>query len=237
VLLTTAGDIEGITLSFYAPREQARLDSIDFSQSYLQALGLEPDWTFVFQSMREDGYLAGTIAMSLGGSVGVAPDEVLPISVMPEAQSEVLAQVEFSVEPDVPLGTRFDISFRSAPGGSSFLDIRNEISRRGFAQAQFLCGLTVEIVDGKDLFIRGDANRDSSVNVADAVAILRYLFASQAGSLPCPDAADADDSGRIDLADAILLVSYLFRRSSAPVFPFPTAGRDWSPGDLLGCEE
>jgi hypothetical protein len=84
------------------------------------------------------------------------------------------------------------------------------------------------------LFIRGDANRDTVVTVADGVVILKFLF--QAGSnLSCPDAADFNDDGTIDISDPIALLQYLFLGGLPPPAPCQCAGLDPTP-DQLGCE-
>jgi hypothetical protein len=82
-------------------------------------------------------------------------------------------------------------------------------------------------------FLRGDANRDSRVNLADPLATLRFLFQSEA--LPCEDAADADDSGLLDLTDVIFTISYLFLDGEAIKAP-GTAYPWFDPTpDGLGC--
>ena len=81
-------------------------------------------------------------------------------------------------------------------------------------------------------FVRGDANLDGSLNVADATYILAALFGT--GSLASMDAADVNDSGAVDLADAVYLLTYLFSGGPQPPAPFPAPGSDPTP-DTLGC--
>lgn len=83
-------------------------------------------------------------------------------------------------------------------------------------------------------FIRGDANRDNKVNIADAVALC--WTAAGRGPVPCEDAGDVNDNGRIDLADPIYLLMYLFAAGRPPASPFPQPGADLTPWDDLGCE-
>ena len=73
-------------------------------------------------------------------------------------------------------------------------------------------------------FIRGDANGDLSLNVLDAIATVGFLF--QGLSLPCPDAADFDDTGVVNITDAVGLLGYLFSHEPPPPAPFPGAGVD-----------
>jgi hypothetical protein len=55
----------------------------------------------------------------------------------------------------------------------------------------------------------GDVNGDKAVNIADAVKLLQYLFAS--GVAPtCGKAADANDDDAINIGDAVKILGYLF---------------------------
>ncbi len=83
-------------------------------------------------------------------------------------------------------------------------------------------------------FIRGDANRDGTVNIADAITLCRTAVGL--GPLPCADAGDVNDNGRVDLADPISLLMYLFAAGRPPASPFPSPGTDLTPWDELGCE-
>ncbi len=83
-------------------------------------------------------------------------------------------------------------------------------------------------------FIRGDANRDNAIDIADPVKILSYLFASEEAS--CLDACDVNDSGQIDIADPIYELDYLFAHKDAPPVPFPVAGIDET-DDSLNCQQ
>ncbi len=83
-------------------------------------------------------------------------------------------------------------------------------------------------------FTRGDVHDDAKVDVADAVAILAFLFLAQPAKLACEESADADGTGEVDIGDAIHLLSWLFLGGPAPGAPFPTCGAaDASP---LPCD-
>lgn len=75
---------------------------------------------------------------------------------------------------------------------------------------------------GRAAFIRGDANGDDTVNIADGVAILAFLFAS--GPIDCLDAADIDAGGAVDVADPISLFTWAFLSGPSPADPFPECG-------------
>jgi hypothetical protein len=80
--------------------------------------------------------------------------------------------------------------------------------------------IPVEVLECPELFRRADANADGRFDMADAIYILQYLFAS-GPSLSCRDAADANDDGALDLADATYILQHLF--ANGPVIPPPFA--------------
>ncbi len=93
-----------------------------------------------------------------------------------------------------------------------------------------------EVENPGPTFLRGDANNDVSIGIADGVYTLSYLFAE--GPAPyCMDAADFDDDGTVTIGDAIATLSYLFRGTFFPQFPFPLRGLDPTPDDLPACGE
>jgi hypothetical protein len=82
-------------------------------------------------------------------------------------------------------------------------------------------------------FVRGDANQDGAVNIADPVAVLNYLFLGQAAPV-CLDAADANDDGDIDISDPARTLSNLFLEGAPLPEPYPAAGYDGTE-DAMGC--
>jgi hypothetical protein len=84
-------------------------------------------------------------------------------------------------------------------------------------------------------FLRGDANLDDKLDIADPVTVLGYLYLGTA-SLSCLDAADGNDDGELDIADPIFLLSFLFNGGGAPPAPFPAAGPDPTP-DGMECPD
>jgi hypothetical protein len=93
---------------------------------------------------------------------------------------------------------------------------------------------TVDVASSNVPFIRGDANGDGIVNLADPVFSLSYIFKG-GREPPCMEAANANDDAELNLADVIYNIDYIFREMSAPPAPFPACGVDPNPGTSLGC--
>jgi hypothetical protein len=72
----------------------------------------------------------------------------------------------------------------------------------------------------KDIFLRGDANRDGMVDISDGIFILNVLFLGD-GPFTCEDAADVNDDGHIDISDATLLFGSIFLGAEEPPAPGP----------------
>jgi hypothetical protein len=84
-------------------------------------------------------------------------------------------------------------------------------------------------------FTRGDADRDSDVQMSDAVATLKHLYVPGGDTLLCIDAGDSDDDGEVLMGDAVYTLKYLYVPGQpAPPLPFPNCGQDPTP-DALGC--
>ena len=65
------------------------------------------------------------------------------------------------------------------------------------------------------IFIRGDANGDGIVNVADVVYLVNYLY--RTGDPPAPqEAGDVNCDGIVNVADVVYLVNYLYRGGNPP---------------------
>ncbi len=79
---------------------------------------------------------------------------------------------------------------------------------------------------------RGEVNNDRSVDLADGIQILFFLFAG--GLLHCEIPADIDDDGTVDITDVVYLLQFLFLGGPAPPPPFEVPGADPTP-DGLPC--
>lgn len=82
-------------------------------------------------------------------------------------------------------------------------------------------------------FIRGDANGDLRLDIADPVWTLSALYLDGPPAV-CADAADSNDDGLVDASDVVGVIEYLFKAGGPPSSPFPECGADVTEDDL-GC--
>ena len=77
---------------------------------------------------------------------------------------------------------------------------------------------------GAPKFIRGDANNDARVDIADGIWIVNTLFYSGPATV-CKAAADANGDGKRDVADAMYVFQYELQPGATPskLFPAPPA--------------
>lgn len=61
---------------------------------------------------------------------------------------------------------------------------------------------------GQPAFIRGDSNGDKTVDLADVIHMLFYLFLSE--PVDCLEAVDTDDNSILDITDALTTLGFLF---------------------------
>lgn len=75
--------------------------------------------------------------------------------------------------------------------------------------------ITVCQICGSCCLVAGDANHDSSVNIADVTFLIALIFAG--GQSPeCNDEADANSDDRTNIADVTFLISRIFAAGSSP---------------------
>ncbi len=86
------------------------------------------------------------------------------------------------------------------------------------AYSDFASVAAVAAIRPGEMFVRGETNGDGSVDIADALTVLNFLFAD--GAEPSPRiAADINGDDRLDISDAIYLLEFLF--GDGPDVPEP----------------
>ncbi len=93
---------------------------------------------------------------------------------------------------------------------------------------------------GADPFVRGDANLDGVISLADA-SLISDLFVASPPQPKCEDSADVTDNGALSPADVFYLLSWIFRGNTTPPpppIPAPFPARDADPtADALDCAD
>ena len=74
-------------------------------------------------------------------------------------------------------------------------------------------------------FQRGDCNADSTVDIGDAIFVMRFSFQGFAAPI-CMDPCDQNDDGAIDITDTIYGLLYIFGGGNPPPAPFVDCGVD-----------
>lgn len=138
---------------------------------------------------------------------------------------------------EVSVLSAFELRAVTPPGaalGPVDISVTVDAETRRLAEASGFQGYpgAVHVVFGKSTFVRGDSNRDGSVDMSDAIFTLAYLFLGWTAS--CLDALDADDLGSLEVTDAVYLLYHLYLGGPAPPPPYPVPGLDPTP-DALGC--
>ncbi len=91
---------------------------------------------------------------------------------------------------------------------------------------------SLTVVASEPTFIRGDANADQLVNVADVNTLIGGLYLGE--EFPsCADACDANDDGLVDIADVVDLLNNLFVSGNGSV---SSCGEDSTYDTLPLCE-
>jgi len=78
-----------------------------------------------------------------------------------------------------------------------------------------MTAVPVTMIVGGANYVPGDANGDLSIDIADAVEVINYIF--KEGTAPeSLEAADANCDDRVNIGDAVYVISYIFRSGPPP---------------------
>lgn len=141
----------------------------------------------------------------------------------------------FGVDADAVPGTTTEVAVVQE---SILSDLQTSLIVEGFSAFGVLDSAEVRVrslTPEPKLFLRGDANDDSTINIADSVFLLNWLF-SGGEEPPCVHAADVQDRGKVDISDPIFLLNYLFQGGESPAQPHPVRGLDPTSNPTLGPE-
>ena len=116
-----------------------------------------------------------------------------------------------------PVGKNFlvpDLLYASLSQGNPAVATNG--SRVYFAWVDNRRGKGWDVYANSMYLLRGDANGDNKLNIADIVYLVSYLF--KFGPEPKPELGigDANCDGKVTLADIVYLVSYLFKSGPPP---------------------
>ena len=152
---------------------------------------------------------------------------------LPPTRGFVLAIVEYGVFPgaasgDTPL--EFCDGLASPPVSTLFVVVG------GVSVVPTTIAGSIAVTSSEPPFIRGDANSDGSVDIADPIRLLEEAFLIGAPILTCLLADDANGDGLNNIADPVYLLLHLFEDGAAPPPPHPDCGAvaGTTPAD---CEE
>ncbi len=194
----------------YGGTENAALDFTDtaFDRTYD---GRVPDFAGLHAPDGQDYFVAGAL-WSIIEDIPVLPGE-----------NQLLVTIVGRVSADAEPGQIIELTPTNGVDndGTGIHRLMNEITSKGESRfVSFHPKTKAGFIDIKDNslgmnFLRGDMNADGHFNLADPIATLMYLFADSSPP-PCPDTADADDSGEIEVNDAVLSLTYLFVAADLP---------------------
>jgi len=147
-----------------------------------------------------------------------------------------LARASYDLKKDIgPGGTLIQVTDRLAKKGSPHTALNLTIDGRTRRWSTTVDGWVKKKGDPEMPFVRGDADGNGKIDLADAVFVLGHLFRGTAVPA-CMDAADVDDNGVINITDSIYCLMFQFRSGAAPPPPYPDCGPDPT-SDANACGE
>ena len=108
------------------------------------------------------------------------------------------------------------ITFKAASGSTGGNVVISDIhmSIEGSTEDATQADVTIEDAVTVSNLVRGDVNKNGSVEIGDAVCILRYL-AEKSNNVFDEEAGDVNDNNKIDIGDAVLVLKYLANKIDA----------------------
>jgi hypothetical protein len=138
--------------------------------------------------------------------------------------------VAFTVSEEALCGECCPLVFADGVNGRGLVPLKNLVVRAGASRTPAVSFDCEVCVVEPERFHRGDCNFSGvpvpsplAVDVADAAALLNYLFGFGVHQFypPCLDACDADDDGLLNAMDAVAILGFLFQGGAPPPAPGP----------------
>lgn len=127
---------------------------------------------------------------------------------IPAGNNRVLCRILGHVTPTTPAGTSLILSLPATAGLPPISAVIVQNNGAGYSPSRTDGQIAVNSAPA-GAFIRGDANGDTTIDLADAISVLDFLFSG--GTNPaCQNAADANDDDQINIADAVQILDALF---------------------------
>ncbi|MEM7168221.1 MAG: hypothetical protein AAF581_22430 [Planctomycetota bacterium] len=183
--------------------------------------------------------MTGTVGETSNGGAG--PDFFAP-TLAPIGGGGATLGVVISLSPpfeDIPTGTAQSIAnfvYEAGPsannGDTVAIDFSGTLGDPAVALVAVVDGNTVdpgttggtvtleESMMVTRSFVRGDANADGTVNIADGVWIINFLWL-QGPASPCEEAGNANGQGNVDTSDAMYIFMWRLLDGPAPTGAFP----------------
>jgi hypothetical protein len=174
-------------------------------------------------------------------SIVLQPGDTAAISLTGIVAWPELAGLEVPVDPSLA-------SYLSADSAVAGVDALGIVTGKSRGQTTITAtvgsastSIAVTVAAASVTFKRGDTNASGTLNIADAVCLLGFLFGPgtdpcKLGVPRCADAADANNDGKIDVADAVKILGHLFAQAGPLPEPFAACGDDaGDPPDSLDC--
>jgi len=232
VELTTQGAIEGLSMAYrfdnrYLTFVSADLQNTDFPQDEPRRTDFEN--SLLFQTATRSGGDPNQTLLLAGAIYSLGPNVINFGPTQGPVQDFSLLRVVFSVKENAPVGPDPVVLIANLiedyPEPVDELKAIHTAAVMGGGDQLTITPPVQIIVDDAADFLRGDANRDLVLDIADPVFTLNYLF--QGTEKPTVlDAADGNDDGVLDLSDATYVLQYLFTGGLAPPPPFGNCGCD-----------
>jgi agmatine/peptidylarginine deiminase len=153
-------------------------------------------------------------------SVNSPPAITSPDSIICHALEDFAYYPEFS-DPD---DTALTIAYSDYPG---WMTVQNDTLIGTAPDNSVTESFTVSVSDPYysteqavtvTVYVCGDANGDSEVNVADAVYVINYVF--KGGPAPAPEiSGDSNNDGDVNIADGVFVINYVFKGGHPPECP------------------